>query len=269
MATPGGASTQPVSSLVRRPAFWIYLIVVIASLAFIISRFALISADPPVSIAVWIGAVIQAGALLLWGWLILPRRRARLSTVLVSVLIGLSFAPAASILLLNVCEMFGANRLIAAAFVEEPVKAAAVVIVLLMLRPTLRGPVDGLIIGFFVGFGFALIEDVLYTAGASNAQAAWLLVVTRAITQLGGHALWTAIIGAALAYVIVTGGRRWGLVLAAFAFAIVLHLTWNTVGALVGGPISIAVTVVVVTITIVGFFRVRRWSVDFENRVDA
>jgi RsiW-degrading membrane proteinase PrsW (M82 family) len=234
-----------------------------------ISRIALISADPAVSLAIWLGVVIQAGALLLWGWLILPRRRARPSAVLASVLIGLSFAPAASILLLNVCEMLGANRVIAAAFVEEPVKAAAVVIVLLMLRPALHGPVDGLIIGFFVGFGFAVIEDVLYTAGASNAQGAWLLVVTRAITQLGGHALWTAIIGAALAYVIVAGGRRWGLVLAAFAFAILLHLTWNTVGALVGGPISIAVTVVVVAVTIVAFFRVRRWSVEFENRVDA
>ena len=45
--------------------------------------------------------------------------------------------------------------------------------------------------------------------------------------------------------------------------------TWNSVGTLVGGLISIAVTVVVVAITIVGFFRVRRWSVDFENRADA
>jgi ornithine carbamoyltransferase len=86
--------------------------------------------------------------------------------------------------------MFGANRLIAAAFVEEPVKASAVVIVLVMLRAALQGPVDGLIVGFFVGFGFAVIEDVLYTAGATNGQAAWLLVVTRAMTQLGGHALY-------------------------------------------------------------------------------
>ena len=266
LASRGAASALSVSSLVRQPAFWIYLIVVIAGLAVMISRLALISADPPVSLAIWVGVVIQTGALLLWGWLILPRRRARPSTVLASVLIGLSFAPAASILLLNVCELFGANRTIAAAFVEEPVKAAAVVIVLLMLRPALRGPVDGLIIGFFVGFGFAVIEDVLYTAGASTAQAAWLLVVTRAITQLGGHALWTAVIGAALAYVILSAGRRWGLVLGAFAFAILLHLTWNTVGVLAGGLISIAVTLVVVAITIVGFFRVRRWSVDFENR---
>ena len=124
MATLGAASARPGSSLMRRPAFWIYLIVVIAGLAFMISRLALISADPPVSLAVWIGLVIQAGALLLWGWLILPRRRA---------------------------------------------------------TP------------------------------------------------------WTAIIAAALAYVILRDGRRWGLVLAAFAFAILLHLTPNTVGVLVGG----------------------------------
>ena len=269
MTSLRAASARPDPSFVRRPAFWIYLIAVIAGLAIMISRLALVSAEPSVSLAIWVGVVIQAGALLLWGWLILPRRRARLATVLFSVLIGLSFAPAASVLILNVCEMFGANRLIAAAFVEEPVKASAVVIVLVMLRAALQGPVDGLIVGFFVGFGFAVIEDVLYTAGATNGQAAWLLVVTRAMTQLGGHALWTAIIGAALAYVVLTHGRRWGLVLAVFAFAILLHLTWNTVGALVGGPLSIAVTAVVVVITIVGFFRVRRWSVDFENRAES
>jgi RsiW-degrading membrane proteinase PrsW (M82 family) len=269
MTTPDAASGGPAVPLVRRPAFWVYVVAVVAGTAFWIIWFAQVSIDPSTAWVVWIGLVLQAGALLFWGWLILPRRRARAATVLASILIGLSFAPAASALILNLIQMTGANRGIAAGFVEELMKAAAVIIVLFILRSRLRGPLDGLIVGFFVGFGFAVIEDVLYTAGTSSAPEAWLLVFGRLFTQLGGHAMWTSIIGAALAYVIVAGGRRGGLVVGAFGFAMLMHVTWNTAAALAPGLISLLVTVIVAAITIVGFFRVRRWSRDFEVRADS
>lgn len=262
----GAASARPAPPMMRRPAFWVYVVAVLAGAGYMISRLVPISVESPTGWAVWLGVVVQAGALLLWGWLILPRRRARPTSVLASVLIGLSFAPAASILILNVVELTGANRVVAAAFVEEPMKAVAAIMVLLLLRSELHGPLDGLIVGFFVGFGFAVIEDVLYTAGAATTSEAWLLVVGRLFTQLGGHAMWTAIIGAALAYMILAGGRRWDLVAAASAFTILLHGTWNTAGVLAPGPISLLVTAVVMAITIIGFFRVKRWSTTFEAR---
>ena len=75
-----------------------------------------------------------------------------------------------------------------------------------------------------------------------------------------------AIIGAALGYVILSAGSRWSVILAAFAFSTLLHLTWNTFGVLATGVVSLLVTVIVMVITIIGFLRVRRWSAGVEAR---
>lgn len=124
-----------------------------------------------------------------------------------------------------------------AAFCEEPGKLLA--LAFFLRTPKKRYILNGVLVGGAVGAGFSAIESAGYALEAlASDGTAWASVTLRGILAPGGHVVWAAIEGAALAMVKGSEplhGRH--LVhpqfLMFFACSVVLHFIWNT-------PFSIA-----------------------------
>ncbi len=87
---------------------------------------------------------------------------------------------------------------------EEIFKGLALLLLLLLFRKEIDSPLDGIIYGGLVGFGFAAVENVFYFAGAliaSGPAMFVLLVIFRAFIFGLNHALFTGLTGLGLALV--------------------------------------------------------------------
>ena len=85
---------------------------------------------------------------------------------------------------------------------EEIFKGMALVLLLLFFRREIDTPLDGIIYGGLVGFGFAAVENVLYftvEAMESSLGGVVLLAVFRAFLFGLNHALFTGLVGLGLA----------------------------------------------------------------------
>jgi RsiW-degrading membrane proteinase PrsW (M82 family) len=85
---------------------------------------------------------------------------------------------------------------------EEIFKGLALLLLLLFFRKEIDSPLDGVIYGGLVGFGFAAVENVLYFAGAfveSGPAGFALLAILRAFLFGLNHALFTGLTGLGLA----------------------------------------------------------------------
>jgi RsiW-degrading membrane proteinase PrsW (M82 family) len=99
-----------------------------------------------------------------------------------------------------------ASDLIGAAVIapvtEEVFKGGALLLLLLFFRKEIDSPLDGIIYGGLVGFGFAAVENVFYFAGAfteSGLGELAFLTVFRAFLFGLNHALFTGLTGLGLA----------------------------------------------------------------------
>ncbi|MBU0705219.1 MAG: PrsW family intramembrane metalloprotease [Chloroflexi bacterium] len=102
-------------------------------------------------------------------------------------------APAAS-------NLVGA--VLVAPFTEEIFKGAAVLLLLLLFRREIDSPLDGIIYGGLVGFGFAAVENVFYFADeltSSGLGGVIFLAILRAFVFGLNHALFTGLTGLGLA----------------------------------------------------------------------
>ena len=85
---------------------------------------------------------------------------------------------------------------IGAPIIEEICKATA----LLIFFPSMRGYRVGFLVGFSIGLGFALIENLQYIAVALFGGPAELAATTlvRGVGSIPAHALWTGLVGSAM-----------------------------------------------------------------------
>ena len=121
----------------------------------------------------------------------------------------------------------------AAGIIEESGKALTLLLVVRKAR--FRWTLNGLLLGATVGAGFAIFESAGYALNAAtdNFDAMRHTIVERGfLSVLGGHVLWTALVGAALWR--VRGDqpfRREMLVdprfLRVFGICVLMHMTWN------------------------------------------
>jgi len=91
---------------------------------------------------------------------------------------------------------------IVAPVAEEVFKGVALLLLLLFFRREIDSPLDGIIYGGLVGFGFAAVENVFYFASAlleSGAGGLALLTVFRAFFFGLNHALFTGLAGLGIA----------------------------------------------------------------------
>jgi protease PrsW len=133
---------------------------------------------------------------------------------------------------------------LSAPFVEETSKGAIFLLLMGLAPVVIRTATDGLIVGAYVGLGFQILEDIFYAQneafsqfGAHQTDAVLQIFVLRAVTGVSSHALYTALFGAGLIYLISTPAqpRRTKRGLLLVLTAIVLHGLWDSAAA-IGGP---------------------------------
>ena len=98
---------------------------------------------------------------------------------------------------------------------EGLLKLVGVVIIAVVLPRTLRGPVDGFVVGALVGLGFMVVENMLYalnsitlTGGLAPTSAVVQTIGVRVVlTGLGSHWALTGIAGTAVGLVVAAGWR--------------------------------------------------------------
>lgn len=125
---------------------------------------------------------------------------------------------------------------IAAPIVEETSKALGIIVVILLVGRKVRSPYEGMILGAFVGLGFQVFEDMLYTMnaaemnfGQNDFQAVWQVFVLRGIVGLFSHTFYTALVGAGIGFISSRRGpRRIGLGIAFIAAAVLMHSFWDS-----------------------------------------
>ena len=82
---------------------------------------------------------------------------------------------------------------------EEICKAAAI----WFFASKIRSPKHGFQIGFTVGLGFAIIENLMYISESSLGLGFSLTILIRGIGSIPGHAFWTGLTGAAMGWTIM------------------------------------------------------------------
>lgn len=130
---------------------------------------------------------------------------------------------------------------IAGPTVEEPLKMLGVVVIVLVARQHVNSLVDGCVYGAFVGLGFQVVEDMMYSANAvdlaGHNDGVTPVVATFLLRGfLGGlwsHTVFSAVAGAGIAFAVLHHERPlWRSRLAMAGLALLaawgLHFLWNT-----------------------------------------
>jgi protease PrsW len=151
-----------------------------------------------------------------------------------------------------------------APLVEEPVKALALVGLFYFARQEFDGPLDGIIYGALIGFGFSMTENLLYFLRyASSDTLFWV----RSVFFGMNHALFTSMVGLALGAVRYDRSR-WRNVLAllgGLALAILFHALHNFAvgyqfaGLLLSWLIESSGVLVVLAVAVIAWRNERRW----------
>ncbi|OIJ29887.1 MULTISPECIES: PrsW family intramembrane metalloprotease [unclassified Microbacterium] len=131
-----------------------------------------------------------------------------------------------------------------APFTEELAKLCGLILLMGLAPRLIRTANDGLIIGAFLGLGFAVFEDFLYAANgtmtslsANPDSAAVTISITRIATSAVSHPLFSALVCSGAIYILGTAAqpRR---VLRGILFVLAgmfLHFTWDDATGLGGG----------------------------------
>jgi RsiW-degrading membrane proteinase PrsW (M82 family) len=120
-----------------------------------------------------------------------------------------------------------------APIVEEVVKGLAVFFIFLIFRAEFDGPLDGIVYGALVGFGFGMTENIFYFLGGfvEGGAVHWLMVIFMRTILFGlNHGLFTSITGLGFGYASIadTAWKRWLAPPLALGGAIIVHAVHNT-----------------------------------------
>ena len=166
---------------------------------------------------------------------------------------------------------------VVAPIAEEVFKGLALLFLFLFFRKEVDSPLDGIIYGGLVGFGFAAVENVFYFVGALTESGLGGVILVGALrTFLFGlnHALFTGLTGLGMA--LARTERNWpvkaGAPVAGLAMGIIAHGVHNasvTVGADLCWPWVIALVshwggvLILLIVMIWSILRERYWIVTF------
>ena len=123
-----------------------------------------------------------------------------------------------------------------APWVEEILKGAGVVLIVLISPRDIEDDLDGFVYGAMCGLGFAIVEDVLFFMGVFGGRPSGVVsgfVIRVLASGLYGHVLFTALIGMAVAHVTTrregeSNAHRWWIAAALAAASIGGHFLWNS-----------------------------------------
>lgn len=165
---------------------------------------------------------------------------------------------------------------LAAPFTEEWAKGSGLLLLIAMAPRQVRTAFDGFILGAFIGLGFQIIEDITYALtsagtqfGANQIGASIGTIVLRMVSGVAAHILYSAIFCAGLVYLIGRPAepRKVGRGLLLVAIPMLLHGTWDSLGAIAGPSalklIGLLIGVIVVALAI--FAQVYKLTVQRER----
>ncbi|MDY7078922.1 MAG: PrsW family intramembrane metalloprotease [Chloroflexota bacterium] len=166
---------------------------------------------------------------------------------------------------------------VVAPIAEEIFKGLALVFLLLFFRKEIDSPLDGIIYGGLVGFGFATVENVFYFASEfveSGLAGVVLLTIFRAFLFGLNHALFTGLTGLGLALVHTSPNRlvKIGAPIVGLLAGMTAHGIHNssvTFGAELCWPCLIALAsdwggvLLLLAVIVWTSVREQRWIVDF------
>lgn len=172
---------------------------------------------------------------------------------------------------------------VVAPLAEEAFKGVALLLLLLLFRREIDSPLDGVIYGGLVGFGFAAVENVFYFASAlveTGLGGLALMAVFRALLFGLNHALFTGFTGLGMALArtassmpVRVGAPVVGLLAGTTSHSI--HNASMSLGAEFGWPCVIAFASdwggVLVLLAVIAWISVQeqRWVADFlEDEVE-
>lgn len=161
---------------------------------------------------------------------------------------------------------------VVAPVVEEAIKGAFVVGLLLFKRREFDGIIDGIVYAGITAAGFAFTENILYigrTFGEdAQGPATLTVVILRCVFSPFAHPLFTAMIGIGCG--IVASSRRgsisWLAVPLGYLAAVLLHGLWNGSGSLAGGYGFVGVYAVVMVPVFIALIIVVVWQRRREQR---
>jgi protease PrsW len=169
-------------------------------------------------------------------------------------------------------ELLGAS--VVAPVVEEMVKGFALLTLLLFWHREIDSPLDGLIYGGMVGFGFAAVEDVFYLLAAFDAggvESTVSLAFFRLIVFGLNHAMYTGFTGLGVALALETRQRWLKFVLPALGFSLAVathavHNALSTVFAYGEGFLGLCFAVVADWSGVLVLLAVAVWALYLEKR---
>jgi protease PrsW len=152
-----------------------------------------------------------------------------------------------------------------APLVEEPVKALALIGLFLFVRREFDGPLDGIVYGSLVGFGFSMTENMLYFIRYAPDLGALFWV--RGVLFGLNHAFFTSMVGLALGAVRYQPSRWARLVAlgAGLTLAILFHALHNFAvryqfaGLFFAWLVQSGGVVVVLAVAVLAWRNERRW----------
>ena len=231
-----------------QPAFWFYVVIVVVTGWYAISRQNVFHHISPSGwVLSWGLLIVYALPVFLAVYLLDLYEREPMSLVVASVVWGAVAATTLAGLAdqgwgLVVARLGGpefASRWTAALtapWVEEALKVAGVVLVCLIAPNRVDDMMDGFVYGSMCGLGFAVVEDVFYFVGVFGGTTSGVLegFYVRVVSSgLYGHVMFTGLAGMGVAYCLSRNGqaslrRRVGVAVGLFAAAVVGHFLWNS-----------------------------------------
>ncbi|MBV8179677.1 MAG: PrsW family intramembrane metalloprotease [Mycobacterium sp.] len=148
---------------------------------------------------------------------------------------------------------------LAAPFTEEWAKGSGLLLLIAMAPRQIRTAFDGFIMGAFIGLGFQIIEDISYAMtsagtqfGANQIEASVGTIILRMASGVAAHVLYSSIFCAGLVYLLGRPGepRRVGRGLLLIAIPMLLHGTWDSLGAIAGPSALKLIGLLIATIVI-------------------
>ncbi|MGW0436233.1 PrsW family glutamic-type intramembrane protease [Micromonospora sp. NPDC003197] len=121
---------------------------------------------------------------------------------------------------------------------EEIIKGIGVALLILAARPHLRTVFSGAVYGAIVGVGFTIVEDATYAWTSADemlpdniGEAFRILVLRIMVPGVAGHPLFSALVGAGIAYFALrtdqSRGRRFGMLGLGFGLGALCHFAVN------------------------------------------
>jgi protease PrsW len=246
----------------RRPAFWLYLIVVAGTGAVSIAEQSFFRRLSVGGWALsWALLLVYALPVFLLVYFLDLYEREPLSVVLAALIWG---AVAATTLAgfanvgwgLVVARAGGPEfaarwtAALTAPFVEETLKGLGIVLIYLIVRDEIDDVMDGFVYGAVCGLGFAVVEDVFYFMSVFGGHPSGVLrgFLLRVVASgLYSHVLYTGLVGMGIGYVVsrrsqVPRHRRVWVCAGLCALAVFGHFLWDSplLDLFPRGPLTIA-----------------------------